>query len=191
MNRIFELETTRFTLRKIKAGDLETLHSYWSDDVVTEYMNISFKSIEETQQMVELLNSLPETGEGRRWAIVDKKSGVVMGSCGYHNVKAEHRRAEVGYELGREYWGQGVIQEVMNPVIRHCFEDLKLNRLEAFVTVGNNRSLNTLEKLGFKPEGVLREYEFTQGNFHDQVVLALLRRDCTSLTHLPFIKNCS
>ncbi len=181
MNRIFELETTRFTLRKIEAGDLETLHSYWSDDVVTEYMNISFKSIEETQQMVDLLNSLPETGEGRRWAIVDKKSGVVMGSCGYHNVKAEHRRAEVGYELGREYWGQGVIQEVMKAVIHHCFEALELNRLEAFVTVGNNRSLNTLEKLGFKSEGVLREYEFTQGNFHDQVVLALLRSDWDNL----------
>ena len=191
MNRIFELETTRFTLRKIDAGDLETLHNYWSDDMVTKYMNVSFKSIEETQQMVDLLNSLPETGEGRRWPIVDKKSGVVMGSCGYHNVKAEHRRAEVGYELGREYWGRGVIQEVMKAVIRHCFEALELNRIEAFVTVGNNRSLNTLERLGFKPEGVLREYEFTQGSFHDQVVLALLRSDCTSLTYLPFINNSS
>lgn len=177
MNRLLELETARFNLRKIEAGDLETLHSYWSDDAVTEYMNVSFKSIEETQQMVDLLNSLPETGEGRRWAIVDKKSGVVMGSCGYHNVKAEHRRAEVGYELGREYWGQGVIQEVMKAVIHHCFEALELNRIEAFVTVGNNRSLKTLERLGFKTEGVLREYEFTQGNFHDQVILALLRSD--------------
>lgn len=177
MNRLLELETARFTLRKIETGDLETLHSYWSDIVVTEYMNVTLKTIEETKHMVDLLNSLPETGEGRRWAIVNKKDGIVIGSCGYHNVKAEHRRAEVGFELGREYWGKGVIQEVMNAVIRHCFEEIGLNRIEAFVTVGNNRSLNTLEKLGFKPEGVLREYEFTQGNFHNQVVLALLRSD--------------
>lgn len=177
MNRLFELETERFTLRKIEAGDLKTLHSYWSDDRVTKYMNVSFKSFEETKQMVELLNSLPETGEGRRWAIVDKRSGTVLGSCGYHNLKAEHRRAEVGYELGREYWGRGIIQEVMKEVIRHCFAELGLNRIEAFVTVGNNRSLNTLEKLGFMQEGVLKEYEFTQGDFHDQVVLALLKRD--------------
>jgi Acetyltransferases, including N-acetylases of ribosomal proteins len=73
MNRSNELETTRFALREIGAADLETLHSYWSDDVVTKYMNVSFKNIEETKQMVDLLNSLPERGEGRRWAIVDKK----------------------------------------------------------------------------------------------------------------------
>ncbi|MFX4263438.1 GNAT family N-acetyltransferase [Pelotomaculum propionicicum] len=177
MYGLLELETDRFTLRKIEDGDLETLHSYWSDEVVTEYMNATFKSIEETQQMVELLNILPEIGEGRRWAIVDKRSGSVLGTCGYHNMKAEHRRAEIGFELGREYWGRGIMQEVMNIVIPHCFEDLGLNRIEAFVTVGNYRSLKALEKLGFKQEGVLREYEFTQGNFRDQVVLAILRSD--------------
>ena len=175
------LETVRFTLRKINPGDIETLHSYWSDDVVTRYMNTNFQSIEESRQMVELLNGLPETGEGMRWAIVDKKSGVVLGSCGYHNVKAEHRRAEVGYELGQKYWGQGIMQEVMNTVIHHCFETLEFNRIEAFVTVGNNRSVNTLEKLGFKLEGVLREYEFVQGSYLDQVVLALLRSDWDTL----------
>jgi RimJ/RimL family protein N-acetyltransferase len=62
-------------------------------------------------------------------------------------------------------------------VINHCFEERGFNRIEAFVTVGNYRSLNTLKRLGFRPEGLLREYEFTQGSFHDQVVCALLRRD--------------
>ncbi|KUG04005.1 gnat family acetyltransferase [hydrocarbon metagenome] len=172
-----KLETTRFILRNIEASDLETLHNYWSDSVVTKYMNVTFENIEETRQMIDLLNSLPEAGEGKRWAIVDKESHVVLGTCGYHKVQAEHRRAEIGYELGREYWGKGVMQEVLAPIIGHCFKDLEFNRIEALVTVGNSRSLNTLIKLGFKTEGVLREYEFTQGRFHDQVILALLRRE--------------
>lgn len=177
MTLLPKLETVRFTLRKIEPGDIEALHSYWSDGVVTEYMNVRFQNIEESRQMVELLNNLPETGEGMRWAIVDKKSGVVLGSCGYHNVKADHRRAEVGYELGQEYWGQGVMQEVMNAVINHCFEALGFNRLEAFVTEGNNRSINTLEKLSFRQEGVLREYEYAQGKYQNQVIMSLLRSD--------------
>ena len=177
MTETIELETPRFKLRKIEPGDIETLHSYWSDDIVTEYMATSFNALEESKNMVDLLNSLPETNEGRRWAIVDKSSGVVLGSCGYHNVKADHKRAEVGYEIGQKYWGQGVMQEVMRAVLQHCFETLGFNRIEAFVTAGNSRSVQTLEKLGFKAEGVLREYEYTKGGFQDQVVLALLRRE--------------
>lgn len=177
MKSLCELETPHFLLRKIEAGDLETLYSYWSDEAVTEYMNICFTSMEETKQMVDLLNSLPETGEGMRWAIVNKENQVVIGSCGYHKVQAEHRKAEIGYELGQEYWGQGVMQEVMHAVLHHCFEDLEFNRIEAFVTVGNNRSINTLKRLGFTPEGILREYEFTQGSYHDQIILSLLRKE--------------
>ncbi len=177
MTATVQLETARFTLRKIEAGDIETLHSYWSDDIVTEYMTASIKTLEESRQMVELLNSLPETQEGMRWAIVDKHSGTVLGSCGYHNVKAEHRRAEVGYEIGRSYWGRGVMQEVMHAVLQYLFETLFFNRIEAFVTLGNDRSVRTLEKLGFKAEGVLRDYEFAKGEFQDQIVLALLRKD--------------
>jgi len=172
-----KLETSRFILRMIEPGDVGTLHSYWSDDMVTEYMTSSFSTLEESQQMVDLLNSLPEKHEGMRWAIVDKNSGVVLGSCGYHNVKAEHKRAEVGYELGYRYWSKGVMQEVMQVVLQHCFETVRFNRIEAFVTYGNARSIHTLEKLGFKAEGVLHEYEFAKGKFQDQIVLSLLRKD--------------
>jgi len=177
MRQTIKLETARFTLRKIKQCDIETLHSYWSDPIVTKYLNISFQTIEESEQMANFLNGLQATGEGLRWAIVDKYSGAVMGSCGYHNVKAEHRRAEVGYELGQQFWEKGVMQEVMQAVLQHCFETVGFNRMEALVAVGNSRSLHTLEKLGFKAEGVLREYEFLQGQFQDQIILALLRRD--------------
>lgn len=177
MTQKIDLETSRFTLRKIEASDIETLHSYWSDDIVTEYMNTSFKILKESQEMVELLNSLPYKNEGRRWVIVDKQSGIVMGSCGYHNVRAEHLRAEIGYELGRRYWGKGVMQEVMQTVLQYCFDNLGFNRIEAYVAVGNNRSIHTLEKLGFKAEGVLREYELVQGKLQDQVILALLKKE--------------
>lgn len=177
MKQIIELETARFTLRKIEQGDIETLHSYWSDPIVTKYLNICFQTIEESQQMVNFLNSLSTTGEGMRWAIVDKHSGVILGSCGYHNVKAESLRAEVGYELGRQFWGKGVMQEVMHAVLQYCFKTVGFNRMEALVTIGNSRSIHTLEELGFRAEGVLREYEFAQGKFQDQIILALLRRD--------------
>ncbi|MEQ8174077.1 MAG: GNAT family protein [Syntrophomonadaceae bacterium] len=172
-----EIHTSNFLLRKIENADLKILHSYWSDEVVTKFMNTSFKSLDESQAMIDLLNGLPENNEGRRWAIVEKTTGRVIGSCGYHNVKAEHRRVEIGYELGFEFWGRGVMQEVLTAVLEYCFVNEGFNRIEAFVTEGNTRSVNTLEQLGFKIEGLLREYEITQGQFRNQKILALLRRD--------------
>ncbi|MEN6351739.1 MAG: GNAT family protein [Syntrophomonas sp.] len=173
----FEIHTNNFLLRKIENADLDTLHSYWSDEVITKFMNTSFKTVEDSRAMIDLLNGLPENKEGRRWAIVEKSTGRVMGSCGYHNVKAEHRRAEIGYELGLEFWGRGIMQEVLAAVIGHCFDNEEFNRIEAFVTEGNTRSINTLEHMGFKTEGLLRDYEFTQGQFRNQTILALLKRD--------------
>lgn len=63
MTQTVKLETRRFILRKIEPGDIETLHSYWSNDIVTEYMTTSFTSIDESKKMVDLLNSLPATGK--------------------------------------------------------------------------------------------------------------------------------
>lgn len=177
MSVIPEFHTRRCYLRRIVPEDIPALHGYWSDKTVTRYMTICFQNIEESRQMADLLNGLAETGEGMRWTIVDQNSGRVMGSCGYHNVKTEHRRAEIGYELGREFWSRGIIQEVLVPVLNYCFTELDMNRIEAFVTEGNQRSLNTLDKLGFKVEGLLKEYEFAQGAYQNQFILSLLKRD--------------
>jgi ribosomal-protein-alanine N-acetyltransferase len=108
------------------------------------------------------------------------KPGKRFGTCGFHNVKPEHRRAEIGYELGREFWSQGIMQEVLKVVIDYCFGRLNFNRLEAFVTQGNSRSLNTLLSLGFQVEGALRNYEYVRGEFQDQIILALLKREWES-----------
>lgn len=172
-----QFETERFWLRKIGPEDIETLFGYWSDERVTEYMNVTFTDVHEAEEMVDLLNGLVETGEGIRWAIADKTSAKVLGSCGFHNIKSEHRRAEIGYELGREFWEKGVLQEVMQAVLEYCFNTMDFNRIEAFVMVGNTRSANALKRLGFHEEGTLRDYEFTRGQFRDQIIFSLLKRE--------------
>ncbi len=175
-----QLESSRFILRKIQPQDIETLFGYWSDAAVTEYMSATFSHLQEAEEMATLLNNLSETGQGYRWSVVDKARQKVLGTCGFHNVKPEHRRAEIGYELGREFWSQGIMQEVLKVVIDYCFGRLNFNRLEAFVTQGNSRSLNTLLSLGFQVEGALRNYEYVRGEFQDQIILALLKREWES-----------
>ena len=176
------LETSNLILREIEDHDTSILHRYWTDKDVIKYFTLEpFKSIEETINMIALLKSLPEEDLGFRWAIVSKKDDTVLGTCGFHNVRSEHHRAEMGYELGKEFWGLGIMSEALKAVIDYGFHDLQYNRIEAFVNVGNDRSAKVLKTAGFHLDGVLREYEFSRGGFVDQYCYSLLKSDYTRM----------
>ncbi len=178
-DRVFPtLETERLILREIAAGDASALHKFWSDKIVTEYMVLDpFTRIEETVQMIVVLTGLFADGEGARWAIVRKEDGAVIGTCGFHNLKPEHFRAEIGYELGREYWGRGLMAEALAAILRYGYDTMGFNRVEAFVNAGNARSVRILERHGFRLDGTLRQYEFARGRFVDQHCFSRLRGD--------------
>lgn len=130
---------------------------------------------------MELLNGLPASRQGIRWAITRKEDDKVLGTCGFHNVKAEHSRAEMGYELGKEFWGQGVMQESLTAILDYGFNTLQYNRIEAFVNAGNCKSTRILAKMGFSLDGLLREYEFACGKFVDQYCYSLLKSEHRAL----------
>ena len=91
-----------------------------------------------------------------------------------------HRRAEVGFVLRRDRWGQGLASDALAVLFGFCFGRLGLHRLEADVDPENARSLRLLEKLGFQREGRLRERWQTQGDARDGIFLGLLRPDWRS-----------
>lgn len=172
------LTTARMLLRELSPADAAVLHEYWSDKAVTEFMVLNaFANIATTARMIELLAGLAGAGAGVRWAVALRDGGRVIGTCGFHNLKAEHSRAEIGYELGKEYWGRGLMSEALRAILRHGYEVMNFNRIEAFVNVGNARSVQLLERLGFRLDGTLREYEYARGRFVDQHCFSLLKGD--------------
>jgi ribosomal-protein-alanine N-acetyltransferase len=101
----------------------------------------------------------------------------VLGTCGFHNWKKEHGRAEMGYELDSRMWRQGFMSEAVSAALEYGFGPMGLNRVEALVTEGNQRSRGFLEKAGFTLEGTLRQYEWARGRYQDQWMLSLLKED--------------
>ena len=172
------LKTERLTCRRIKDDDAPALHAIWSDPEVTRYFSLEpFQSIAETRKMMELLNLLSAAGQGIRWAVVRNADGTILGTCGFHNYKPEHHRAEMGYELGHPYWGQGFMSEAVGAILRYGFMVAGYNRIEAFVNYGNQRSTRLLERNGFHMDGLLRQYELNRGKFVDQYCYSLLKSD--------------
>lgn len=173
------LETDRLWLRKIEQGDADQLFEYWSDPLVVRYMNMpEFTDAEETLELIQLLNVLSNTEDTIRWGIELKSTGKLIGSCGFNTWQlAGAYRGEIGYELGRDFWGQGYMREALVAMFVFGYETMGLNRIEALLFPQNTSSMQLLTRLGFTHEGVLRDYQHSGEQFVDLQMYSLLRRE--------------
>lgn len=172
------IETDRLILREVTEKDADSLLSYLSDEEVTRHMGLApFTSPEDALDEIGWYQSIFENGTGMRWGITLKEKSHVIGSCGFLNMSKKHHRAEIGFELSREYWGKGIAGEALQAVVAYGFTNLNLNRIEALIEPANSPSQKLVEKTGFLREGLLRDYEYTQGKFDDLYMYSILKRE--------------
>lgn len=176
-----DLEYGRLRLRKMEEEDAPVIFQYWGDDEVVRYLNMaSMETVQDTRDMIDLLNGLSESEDTIRWGIELKETGVLIGSCGFNIWQLSGAdRGEIGYDLGRPYWGQGYMTEALHALLDFGYSVMGLNRIEALVIPGNDASIRVLDKLGFQLEGLLREYQQNeQGEgYIDLQLYALLKRE--------------
>lgn len=109
------------------------------------------------------------------FAIVTK-SDELRGAISLH-LTARHRRAELGYWVGRAWWGQGFATEAAKHVMAFAFASLDVNRVQASHLTRNPASGRVMLKCGMAFEGVHREYFMRNGRFEDIARYARLRGD--------------
>lgn len=117
-----------------------------------------------------------DTQNWLQWGIERREDGALMGTCTLFQFHRASRRAEMGYALGRPFWGKGYMHEALRALVAYAFETLNLNRLEADVDPRNNTSAKTLERLGFQKEGFLPERWIVGEEVSDTWFYGLLRR---------------
>lgn len=169
------LETERLILRQLNSHDAEDLFEYFSQDQVMEYYDLeTFKTLEDSQNIIKYFNNEFEKGKGFRWALELKSEKKVIGTCGYHNWFPEHFRAEIGYELNPKFWRNSYMKEAILPILIYGFESMRLHRIDAFTDPANIASEKLLHSLKFKDEGILRDYFFEKGKFVDAKIFGLI-----------------
>jgi [ribosomal protein S5]-alanine N-acetyltransferase len=178
-NRVPELATARLRLRAVDpAGDAAAMLRLLSDPQVTRYTNApSCTTLAEAQAALEQFPPRFAAREMIRWAIQPLGHGEAIGTVGLLRVNHEHRRGELGFDLARRWWGQGLAPEAAAAVAAWGFAVLALHRIEAGALVGNDASVRVLEKLGFREEGTLRDYLCLRGGFHSCRFFSLLATD--------------
>ena len=100
--------------------------------------------------------------------------GRLAGVIGYHSIDWENRATAVGYWLGEEFQGQGLVTAACRALVDHAFEELGLNRVSIACATENKKSCAIPERLGFRREGVVRQAEWLYDHFVDHVVYATL-----------------
>ncbi|MEO8028530.1 MAG: GNAT family protein [Bryobacteraceae bacterium] len=103
--------------------------------------------------------------------------GVFAGVVGTHPIHWPFRKVEIGYWLGAEFVGRGIITEAVRAIMIHAFRGWELNRVEIHCAVGNERSCSVARRLGFVEEGVQREAQLLNGRYVDIRVFAMLAKD--------------
>ena len=167
------LETERLILRPWEESDANDLFQYASAPEVGSNAGWPVHtSVENSREIIKSVFSSPDT-----YAIVLKETMQPVGSIGLmigsaSNIGIPDTEAEIGYWIGVPYWGQGLIPEAVREIMRHGFDDLKLEKLWCGYFDGNTKSQRVQEKCGFRYhhtkekvlcvlEGVLRTEHIT------------------------------
>jgi [ribosomal protein S5]-alanine N-acetyltransferase len=172
------LPSRRLNLCWIDYADVAGIYEIYSDTKVTHYSTHSaFTHQDDAHIYIENLHHGFNDGRLFQWGVCLKGSQKLIGTCTLNNISSEQGRAEVGFAIASEHWGHGYGHEAMNTLINHGFHKLGLRRLEADVDPHNAACLKSLEALGFKREGYLRQRWQVAGELQDSVLLGLLKSD--------------
>lgn len=112
-------------------------------------------------------------GLSTTFGIEHRQSGELIGTIGL-SIVVLHQHAELGYWVGKSYWGNGYCTEAARAVLKYGFEQRGLHRIQAKHFVRNPASGRVMEKLGLQREGILREYLLKWGVFEDVATYAIL-----------------
>lgn len=170
-----DVDGTAF-LSRIKASDREAFVAHLNDRHIYERtLRIPHPyTLADADTFVEIVQSTEAShGHPVHFAIRDKNNRLI-GALGFESIRYGHR-AEIGYWLGRPYWGQGIMTNVVRAVCVYATTQWKLVRITANVFDFNTASARVLEKNGFQLEGTLRKVHLKDEQFIDAKVYALVQ----------------
>lgn len=171
------LRTSRLVLNAFSLADAPAVHEYAGD-------------IEVARTTANIPHPYPE-GAAEGWigshqqAFLDDRDlvfairfpdGKLAGAINLA-IKRPHQQAELGYWIGRPFWGQGIATEAAKCVVGHGFSHLGLERIYARHMCGNPASGRVMEKAGFRKEGCLRRHFFKNGQFEDVLEYGILKTE--------------
>ncbi|WP_423189050.1 GNAT family N-acetyltransferase [Alkalibacterium sp. f15] len=117
---------------------------------------------------------LLEFTEQKAVHFVIQYNGEVAGSVNINDIDWSIKSAEIGYWLGSEYTGKGIMFRTVKSLLDYAFEKLGLHKIEIWAAEGNSKSRSIPERLGFVQEGMRRDNELIDGKYVNMIIYGIL-----------------
>lgn len=177
-----QIETERLLLRRFTLNDADDMfRNICSDSRVNRFLTWqAHTAVDETASLLGSFVERYKSDSRYCWAIVEKKSGQVIGTIAAPTIKELTKTVEVTYALAFSHWGNGITAEALKAVISFLFEKVGVNRIEAGHDINNPNSGKVMTKAGMRQEGVLRQAGKNNSGIFDLVMYSILRKDFES-----------
>ncbi|HZK52660.1 MAG TPA: GNAT family protein [Desulfosporosinus sp.] len=175
------LKGQRTSIRPIEEEDIDTMYQWYNDQEVNLWSSGAWpmNTLQSKDQIeVKFLDGSPDN---YRYAILDQ-SDLLIGTIGFKEINMPSRSVTIFIVIGNKtYWGKGYGTDALIVFARYLFTQWNFHRISLDTWDGNIRAIKAYEKVGFKIEGCQREARFVSGNYHDAILMGLLREEFLSL----------
>ncbi len=160
-------------LRKIQKEDRKTLVALANNPKVANNLRDDFPHPYTLEDADHFIYHAQKAHPTKRFCI--EKNGIYVGNIGLHPQEDIYKMsAEIGYFIGEEYWGQGIVTEAIKLIVAYGFNQLDLHRIFAGVFSYNHASKKALENVGFQFEGTSKDAVFKNGTYYDELRYSLI-----------------
>lgn len=179
------IKTERLTLRKFVFEDANAMYENWAkDERVTKYLTWPpHENLETTRYVLSLWCNDYKNDNFYQWAIIFE--GKVVGSISVVRISDENELAELGYCIGHDYWGKGIMSECVKAVTDFLFSQVGVNRVCICHAVKNPASGMVAKKCNFSFEGTHKEeFKSQWGEYLDISYYAIVKKEWENLNRI-------
>lgn len=161
-------------LRAIELSDKDVLLGIMNDSE-TEYSLGGWSFPVSSLNQEEWIKAQKQNAHTLRCMINDKEQNKIAGTAILSDIEYKNGTAEIHIKLVRDVRGKGYGFDTVKTLVQYAFNELRLNCVYAHINIYNIPSLNLFEKCGFVQEGVLRSRVFKKGEYHDVIILSIIK----------------
>lgn len=173
--------TSQLCLTKIESNDMQYIYEWFSDvDFLRTYDYMP--PVSQTKEQVDkAFSDYEKNEESVVFAIKIRENNQIIGIAGFDDIVKENKVATLFIGIGdKNSRGRGYGKEALNLLLEYGFNELNFYRIQLNVLEFNHAAIALYEKVGFKREGIFREFALRDGNRYDLYLYGLLKNELIS-----------